>query len=410
MDAADQQVLIDQDDHCLRACPGSDALTVYFSALNVAKRKFNFMNLAAGLPTHALFVNDLSQRWYQHGVAGLGPTLNDMCASIQGIAERLGAVRIRAVGSSMGAYGALLATRMPGCAALAFSPECRLGLPGSRSRKGYRGQIAPETSDLRPALSGNGVKATVIFGESEPMDLSAASQLAAIDGLEIIALRGVDHYASTHLNRAGVLGALVERFIAEETVGDLKSLSPASRSDGRWRPLAGNGGALSAQGYADSLLQSHLAEARSDWPEMMKHAEKAVALYPQGDVGWRLLGRAYLVQGRIPDAIGPLSTALALAERDPLPRYFLANALRKLGMAPEARRHLNILVRRWPDFGRAYYELSILAQTDGDMREAVRLLEQGIEAEPRRTVLREKLAVLQKRMDGANPVHPGDET
>lgn len=401
--AGDQHVLLDHDDHFLHVRPGSDTLIVYFSALNVEKRKFNFINLGRALPTHALFLNDLTQRWYQHGVAGLGSTLDETCAAIQRIAERVGATHIRAVGSSMGAYGALLATRIPGCAALAFSPECRLGLPGSRSRKSHRGDIAPETADLRVVIAQGDIAATIIFGESEPMDLSAAAQFAGIGGLEIIGLRGVDHYASTHLNRAGVLGAAVQRFAAKGAVGDLKSLPPASRQDGEWRSLAGIGGALQAGDYPQALLQAHLAEVKADWPQMMKQAEKAVTLYPQGEVGWRLLGRAYLVHGRIADSIAPLSTALVLAERGPLTRYYLANALRKLGMETEARRHLNVIIRRWPDFGRAYYELSLLAQADGNMHEGVRLLEQAVEAEPQRPVLQERLAALQDRMGGASP-------
>ena len=404
--ASDQDALLDHDDHFLHARPGSDTLVVYFSALNVEKRKFNFINLGRALPTHALFLNDLTQRWYQHGVAGLGSTLDETCASIQDMAERLGATRIRTVGSSMGAFGALLATRIIGCAALAFSPECRLGLPGSRSRKSYRGDISPETADLRAVLAQRDVAATIIFGESEPMDLSAAAQFAGIGGLEIIGLRGVDHYASTHLNRAGVLGAAVQRFVANGALGDLKSLPPASLQDGQWRAMAGVGSALQSGDYAKTLLLAHIAEIKADWPELLKQAEKAVALYPQGDAGWRLLGRAYLVNGRIADSIAPLSTALVLAERDPLTRYYLANALRKLGMETEARRHLNLLIRRWPDFGRAYYELSLLAQADGHMHDAVRLLEQGVQVEPRRTVLQERLADLQGRTGAASLTAP----
>ncbi|MFT4955463.1 MAG: hypothetical protein ACI8U3_001856 [Brevundimonas sp.] len=408
--AGNPDVSVDHDDHFLHMHPGSDTLVVYFSALNVEKRKFNFMNLGRALPTHALFVNDLTQRWYQHGVAGLGASLDETCASIQGMAERLGATQIRAVGSSMGAFGALLATRIPGCAALAFSPECRLGLPRSRSRKSYCGDIVPGTADLRTVLTQDDIAATIVFGESEPMDLSAAAQFAGIGALELIGLRGVDHYASSHLNRAGVLEAALQRFFDKRALGDLESLPRAPLEHGQWRPLAGVGGALGAGAYPRTLLEAHLAEIRAEWPEMLERAEKAVALYPQGDMGWRMLGRARLMHGRIADSIGPLGAALALAERDPLTRYYLANAMRKLGMAAEARRHLRILIRRWPDFGRAYYELSLLAQADGDMQDAVGLLEQGVQAEPRRTVLRDRLADLQRRIGAATPAEPGAST
>ena len=95
--------------------------------------QFEFVRHTEGMPVHRIFARDLAQCWYQQGLAGIAPDVPSTALALRSVLDDLGPGRRVFVGTSAGAYAAVLfGVLCPADEILAFGPQealtrwCRL--------------------------------------------------------------------------------------------------------------------------------------------------------------------------------------------------------------------------------------------------------------------------------------------
>lgn len=369
-------------DHLLLERPYSDELVIFLSAMNVGGGRFNWSSLANSLSSHSLLLSDSRNYWYLDGVSSIGADLAATARYIEVLAVRLRVNSIFFVGSSMGAYGALRLSEMLKVPALAFSPEAVLDRPGSRTAKYRRGGMP---------VSAEGNKATVIFGESDSHDLWNAHHLAQV-GATALGLHGVGHYASTALNQAGLLPALLHDFIRHGGLSTIDHLQPEPRSSGRWQAKPTTGTAVHDRIFVEAISSAELVRLQGAWRTLEFRAREAIGRYPISDYAHYLLGLSLLKQMRPAEAISSFSTAVILSECSAEYRHSLGIAFWRLGNARLAKDTQEEVLRRWPRHAKAQYALAMIDLSAGDTLQAKARLNQAIEWEPNHPSWKQKLA------------------
>jgi pimeloyl-ACP methyl ester carboxylesterase len=92
-----------------------------------ARPGFEFVSTAKHLSGSTLFLTDIDQVWYQSGVRGIGPSVQDVAAYIRDVIDRHGFEQVVMIGNSAGGYAALLFGALVGADVVhAFSPQTEL--------------------------------------------------------------------------------------------------------------------------------------------------------------------------------------------------------------------------------------------------------------------------------------------
>lgn len=87
---------------------------------------FEFLRLTEEMAVHRIFVRDLDQCWYQRGLPGIGTDVPQVAAALDVTLDKLGSSRRVFVGTSSGAFAAMLFGMLNRAdAVLAFSPRHR---------------------------------------------------------------------------------------------------------------------------------------------------------------------------------------------------------------------------------------------------------------------------------------------
>jgi len=200
---------------------------------------FEFFAATAELPVKRLFVRDLHQTWYQHGIEGQGGTIREAAESLRELIDRHGAQRIVTAGSSAGGYAALAFASILGAErALSFGPQTVLD-PSVQAAIGdlrwqdvmteleREGGLDPEWIDLREALPrererlGAGPRYDIFFSEvntrpGQPgRDRAHAERLAGIAGVRLYRFGSGGHMIARRLRDCGALERVLRRALEE---------------------------------------------------------------------------------------------------------------------------------------------------------------------------------------------------
>jgi len=90
---------------------------------------FEFLSLTGGIPVKRVFVRDLRQAWYHHGLPGQGDGLLDVARVLRELIDGHDVRRVVMAGNSAGGYAALVFGCLLGAdAVLAFAPQTVLDL------------------------------------------------------------------------------------------------------------------------------------------------------------------------------------------------------------------------------------------------------------------------------------------
>ncbi|WP_297771210.1 tetratricopeptide repeat protein [uncultured Roseovarius sp.] len=362
--------------------PNARRLVIFFAAKDLSFDRFNFFQLGRELPEHRMFVNNGSNDWYQSGVPGLGADFTDCVAMLRAWQGALGAAEICTVGTSMGAYGAIQYGAALGARVLAFASESRLGMPHSRSARYYTASTPPVCPDLRPALTKGTADVTLFVGERDPVDLCAASELAAMQGVRAYSLVGCAHIVPTFLSRQSRLGPLLRAFVAGEALPDLPAM----------------GRALEVPGYVAAVREAHEAAQAAEWPLAGTAARRALGLLPFGEAAEFLLGQALLRQGATADAVDLLArNALSQPPDDNEALLLLAAGLRRLGCLERAMQVYQRMLISDPGEHRALFGLSMIHEKQGNIAQAMALIARALRINPRHGAYRKRYKALRAR-------------
>jgi tetratricopeptide (TPR) repeat protein len=190
--------------------PGtSDVMQLCFAARNTPKGSFGFYKTDCEESVSKVMLN-CPNNWYLEGIEGFSESADDTTAKLREIKARLNPRRSFAVGSSMGAYGAILHAAAAGLdAVLAFGAELVTGLPG-----GYSGQfILPTQQETRRRLD-LAIKDTPTFhyvyaGEYSPPDLYALGKTRGMPNVRAAVVAGEGHAVVKGLKDRDVLRRLL---------------------------------------------------------------------------------------------------------------------------------------------------------------------------------------------------------
>jgi hypothetical protein len=338
----------------------SDMAIVAFSSRGA--RHFNYHNILDSIPASKLLVRDPSDCWYNAGIPGVGDTVDQIAERLREELEAMGAKRVFTVGSSMGAYAAILFGCLVGAErAMAFAPQTLLDPMFALSPPG---DIPLEAPDLEPiARAATGTKIDLVVGWDDPVDLFYYFHLEHIPSVRGLARIGGSHTFIESLGtglpqiiatlmeggspadfevqvsvdeelKVGVTEAVLA-FHRTEYARSASLIAPLAHADPSWAALhflhglacfnawdlAGAEAAFSAASRASPDWYEPLGHLGRTLIQMQRPADaepllrRAVELKPDWARIYLFLGESLLGQGRVEEARAEFDHALELDPR-----------------------------------------------------------------------------------------------
>lgn len=363
-------------------------LVVFFGAKDLLEEQFNFPSLGRGLPAHRLFLNNGANAWYQGGIPGFAQDFEACSSLISAWAKALNANEICCVGTSMGAYGAMLHGARLGARVLAFSVDHLIEAPGSQSEQHYDGPKPAPYPDLADAIAAaaSGFSATVIAGERDAADLYSALKLAAANEVSACSVVGADHFVPSCLTRRGHLNRLLHRFAKG---GDLD--------------LPMQGRALEHPEYVELIHASQSALDAGAHSQAKDLADQASKLFPDGEAACLITARALQKLDLHEDAINAFSRALVLTPNEVSTLSLLAQSMRQADRLVSARAVHDYILTLAPGRHPSHYALALISQKEGKPAQALAELRRALQSAPGNKTYRDRLKIIQAAIAASEP-------
>src|SRR5262245_2408718 len=120
---------------------------------------------------------------------------------------------------------------------------------------------------------------------------------------------------------------------------------------------------------------------RDDFRSAERAARVALTLAPQGAEAWFLVGSTFLFENRFPEALGPLTEALARLERRGV-AYRLGHCYLALGDLARAEEALRRETRAYPESANAHNTLGVVFINQGRQQDALSAFRAALRADP----------------------------
>lgn len=153
---------------------------------------FEFVRTFSQLSYNVIFVRDLTQRWFNFGIAGFSRDMEDTANQIRKLLRTNlpPNLPLYTVGNSAGGYASIFfGDRLRVEVALAICPQTIIDRK-ILARFGHKGweqmdRFEPWVPDLRPALKGGAKVTHIVAGYLEPPDVVHAGNLAGLANTKI---------------------------------------------------------------------------------------------------------------------------------------------------------------------------------------------------------------------------------
>lgn len=157
--------------------------------------------------------------WYHNGVPGLGENLDETLSAIRRIIDDSGAETVIAVGSSMGAFGAVFYGCMLGVdVVVAFGPELIINVHGGFSSSNMKDcQHVLRLEDLPPP---DKTRLFYVCGDMSPVDNYCAVVASRLIGGVHAVVSDAHHASALHLKNEGRLVECIEDCVSGAMKGD----------------------------------------------------------------------------------------------------------------------------------------------------------------------------------------------
>ncbi|AKP00204.1 Tetratricopeptide repeat protein (plasmid) [Marinovum algicola DG 898] len=352
------------DTHHLLLHPGAKQFLILLSATGTKPGSFNLWKHADALPYHKLYLRVPINDWYQQGVPGLGADPEETYASIRRLIEGTGAEKVYTIGSSMGAYGALLFGHELDASVLAFSPEIVLDLPFSRSSKMIPGDVTRTVPDLRERLAAAERPVFIYTGEMDPVDLYCAAMIRKLSNINIVTFRDDEHTVMRTLFHTERLIPTIRAFVEDQPLPSIME----------------KGNALNFAAYPRHFYRGwqYFQNKQDDIAE--EEFQKALKAYPVSARVNFFMARILLRRGEAAKAREHAALAVAMTPNFIEHRFLFAHCLRMTGAMDGAIYCHQKILEAWPDADQSHFDLGqmYLMQKQFDLAgkhfaEAVRL-------------------------------------
>lgn len=355
----------------------SEKLAIFFSDANTADHSFDWLEAARRIDASAIVVSNGRNQWYQAGIDGLGRDRGEVTGSFRKWAKHLDATSLYAVGSGMGGTGALLHGVPLGARVLAFSCETRMDLVGGDVQRWMEKDFAPNAPDLRPVVEKARAPIFLYAGESDPVGLYSASNVADLPNVFADSFRRVEHDVAAYLDRTKRLAPMLGAFLDDQHL-----------------PQVLEGGWGLEEQFSATLYAAHRAATQRRWRDSARFAKRAVNYYPRSDHANYLLGKAMLRLEKFSHAANALTTAVSLNGELASAKLQLAKAMRKLGRPDDAIAVYQQICDHPVVGARVNFVLGQLYSRRGDTTSALMCFRRAVEMDPQRPNFRARLQEL----------------
>jgi hypothetical protein len=299
----------------------SETAIVAFGSHGTRPNRFQFFRLDRFVPDASkLLVRDPACHWYNAGLPGVGNTVEEIAAAVEVELAAMDARRVITLGSSMGAYAAILFGCLIGAEqVIAQSPQTLLDprLPHWTPPAG----VGLQAPDLRPIVrEARGTKIDVIIGLDELMDVFHSRRIASAPSVRVLGVPESAHAFPKKLNEKDEYWPFLTALLDGKTPsictvepefppGIEEQIRDIAFAWGRGEQTeAMTALAAMAQRYPDWVPPHHaLAKALARTPRWGEE-EAALLGLVQSNPGWirprAQLAAALIEQGRTADAEG----------------------------------------------------------------------------------------------------------
>jgi tetratricopeptide (TPR) repeat protein len=202
---------------------------IIFSARHTPKGKFTFSKRLNKIPATKIFINDLSNSWYQNGVSEY-PTYSNLISFLD---EKISYYlkeggKVWTLGSSMGAYAALkFGSQLNADRIVAFSPEDQLGMKYSKSEEN-KVLVSENNVPLSSLTYKENSDVIVISNNGDPVDYYSANKLKdGIPDSKVYILNNFKHNVLSELSENIIIDNILYEMIVK---GSSKSLAHITKS------------------------------------------------------------------------------------------------------------------------------------------------------------------------------------
>lgn len=185
---------------------------IAFSSVNTKKGSFKPYKLFFNLPYNIIFLNCSNNSWYLEGIEGLSNDYEECAKKIVLLAKKIGNGKVYSIGTSMGAFGAILYTCIGNAdACIAFGTETVLDIEGSRSFI-HRKIKYKDFFDLREIINKNPVPILLFFPENDEIDLFNAILLKGFQNIQFFPIKGIEHPSIQFIESESELYNIIQEF------------------------------------------------------------------------------------------------------------------------------------------------------------------------------------------------------
>ncbi|MDQ6433009.1 tetratricopeptide repeat protein [Mesorhizobium sp. LHD-90] len=327
---------------------GAKQLVVFLTAAlgqGTPTNTFNYWGAGNTLPVHRIFVtNGPRNEWYQDGIPGLGSSVPDTLSTLTQWGRHFGVEETLFVGTSMGAYGAILFGAQMNARVLAFGPETTIMLPSSRSEKMIHRDTTVRYPSLHAMIKNSSRPVTVFCSERDPIDLYCMSLAKDLPNYVARPMRWASHGVAGHLHNRKRLVPLLNNFIEGTPLG----------------PMPEDGNILDRRGFAEAFYKLHVAHTKGEWKAAAKIASGLSEGNSQSDHVYVLLGQSLIKLDRYEEALQAFSTANAILPDTREILFFIGSTYRLLRDYDQALRFHKRTIKLFPKEPKVYYELSLI--------------------------------------------------
>ncbi|AYN12311.1 tetratricopeptide repeat protein [Pseudomonas putida] len=187
--------IIEVSEYCKAVVRGKELPTVVsFSSVNTEPGRFKPFKIVAEATCNIIFVNDNGNNWYINGISGVSDSYAESARIIIDLGRKIGNGKVITLGTSMGAFGALLyAAAGDADACFSFGPEVLLDLPGSRSDQHKVEGAFISCSDIFQVIKDSSTSFYVFTSECDEVDLLNTIALSKLRNVKCVSVRGAEH-------------------------------------------------------------------------------------------------------------------------------------------------------------------------------------------------------------------------
>jgi capsular polysaccharide export protein len=332
---------LSSDSHHFFLHSGSKKLIIFFAAQDMKPGKYNFFQMGKEIEENVFFVNDLTDQWYQNGIESFGETFESTIDVLQKWIRHLKIDEVYTLGTSMGGYAAIMYGVHLNANILSFAPEIILKTPYSRSKKKIRAKTKIHYLSLNELMKGYTKPITVICGESDVLDIYFTGLLTPTKTLQVITIKGADHYIPMFLTRASYTTNMVRTFY-QSGKPDMNAVFEV-------------GNILKNKSTCKKLYAAYIALQRKEYHIVELITNDILDNDVHAELAYYLKGSALLKVGNYRDAKVNLAIASLLAPSVAEYLFSYSHAVRMSGDEIQSLYLLNLLLQKFPNFDKAYY-------------------------------------------------------